>query len=111
MALRDLLNLVNSVSVNKVVETTDGMGGTTSTTTTAILPCAAIWSPSQSASYISDKVARTSSHILVTEFGAYTFTIDDKVITYGSNTYKINGPADDVMNLGEIVVVPLEKIE
>jgi hypothetical protein len=109
--LRDFLNLVNSVSVNRIVETTDGMGGVTSTTTTTILPYAAIWSPSQVASYISDKVARTSSHILVVEFGSYTFTIDDKEIVYGGNTYKINGPSDDVMNLGEILVLPLERIE
>lgn len=109
--LRDLLNLKNEVQVSRQVETPDGMGGTTIVETLTTLKYAALWSPSQSARYISDKMARVASHILVTESPEYTFTTDDKNIIYNGNTYVIAGPSDDVMNLGEIMVTPLDRIQ
>lgn len=110
MALRDLLTLT-SVQVNKDIVTPDGLGGSTTTTTTVTLKYAALWSPGQSARYISDRMARTSSHILVTEPAEYTFDLDDDSITYEGQEYEIAGPSDDVMNLGEILVTPLNRIK
>jgi hypothetical protein len=111
MALRDLL-IIKTIQVSRTIETSNGMGGMSSITTLATLDKgAALWSPSQSARYISDKMARNSSHILVTVPSDYTFTINDKEIIYKGDRYKINGPSDDVMNLGEIMVTPLERIQ
>jgi len=108
--LEDFLTLINSaVSIIRKVETPDGMGGTTVTTTLTGLPKAAIWSPSQSARYISDKMARASSHILVTIPSYYSFAGTDKEMTYNSETYAING-FDNIMQLDEIEMVGLEKI-
>lgn len=108
--LEDYLTLIGSVvSVIRKVETPDGMGGATVATTITGLPKAVLWSPSQSQRYISEKMARASSHVLVTIPSYYSFNIYDAEVTYNSETYKING-FDNVMNLGEIMVVGLEKI-
>lgn len=108
--LEDFLTLVNStVSIINVVETPDGMGGFSTTSVITGLPKAAIWSPGQSQRYISDKMAKSSSHILVTLPSYYAFSNTDKSITYNSETYKITG-FDNVMELDEIMVVGLEKI-
>jgi hypothetical protein len=108
--LEDFLTLTGSVvSIIRTTETPDGMGGVTTTTVITGLSKAAIWSPSQSRSYISNRMAETSSHILVTVPGYYTFNKYDRQITFNSEIYTING-FDDVMQLGEIMVVGLEKI-
>lgn len=108
--LEDFLTLVNSaVSIINKVETSDGMGGFSTTTVITGIPKAAIWSPDQSQRYISDKMAKTSSHILVTLPSYYSFTVNDVQVTYNNETYTITG-YDDVMQLGEIQMIGLEKI-
>ena len=108
--LEDFLTLVNStVSIINKVETTDGMGGFSTTSVITGIPKAAIWSPGQSQRYISDKMAKSSSHILVTLPNYYSFTVNDVQVTYNNETYTITG-FDDVMQLGEIMVIGLEKI-
>jgi hypothetical protein len=109
--LSDMLNLINEVVVNRETTTSDGMGGSTTTSVLTTLPKAALWSPSQSARYISDKVARTSSHVLVTVPSDYNFNMQDDSIVYNGNEYEINGPSDDVLNLGEILITPLNRVQ
>ena len=108
--LEDFLTLVGSVvTVIRKTETPDGMGGLTTTTVITGLSKAAIWSPSQSRSYISNKMAEVSSHILVTIPSYYSFNTNDSQVSFDSETYTITG-FDDVMNLNEIMVVGLDKI-
>lgn len=108
--LADFLALKNCVQVSRKVETPDGMGGESTSTTLTTLPKAVIWSPSQSRSYISDKMARVSSHVLVTIPSDYTFTDQDSEVIYNGKTYRITGPSDDVMELGEIMMTGLERM-
>ena len=106
--LEDLLTITDA-QVARKINTPDGMGGMTIATTLTTLRKCAIWSPSQSRSYISEKMARVSTHVLVTIPSYYAFNATDTEIIYGGATYKING-YDDVMNLNEIMMVGLEKI-
>jgi hypothetical protein len=111
MPIRDCLELTGSVvTVTRSVVTPDGMGGSTTTSTITGLPRAALWSPSQSASYISDKMARVSTHILITEPADYTFTDNDSIVTYNNKSYKIVSPSDDIMEKGEIMMTGLERL-
>lgn len=107
--LEDFLRLTNSaVSVIRISESNDGMGGISTVTTITGIPECCIWSPSQSRSMISDKLASVSSHVLVTKPSYYAFNIYDTQITYNSETYDIKG-FDDVFNKNEIMVVGLDK--
>lgn len=107
--LADFLTLkASTVTVTRSVVTPDGMGGATTTSVITGLPKAVIWSPSQSRSYISDKMAQVSSHVLCTVPADYAFTVDDREVTYGSNVYRITGPSDNVMFLNEIMVTGME---
>jgi hypothetical protein len=105
--LRDLLTLTN-VQVRRRTASYDGQGETSHASTLTTLPCAVIWSPSQSKPLLSDKITRMSTHVLVTLPADYTFTVDDFEVTYGGNTYRITGPSDDIMGKGEITVTGLE---
>lgn len=107
VGLLDWLRLTN-VGIVRVTESTDGMGGTTISSTTTTLLRAAIWSPGQSERFVSDKMARASTHVLVTLPADYTFTPADRQVTYGGNTYRITGPTDNVLFLDEICVTGLE---
>lgn len=109
MPIRDFLTITD-VNVLRETLTPDNMGDFTVTTSSIAISLAAIWSPSQSRRYISDKMALVSTHILITEPSAHTFTVEDKSITHNGKTYKIMGPSDDVMELHEIMVTPLELI-
>ena len=108
--LRDLLNLVNTVQVASEVNTPDGMGGCTTTTTLTTLSAAAIYQNSSSKSFLSDRVSAKSSDVLITEPGMHTWTKADQQVINGGAVYNITGIPDDVMGLGEIMVVGLERI-
>lgn len=119
MALRDLLNLESVVSVIRTIQENDGMGGFSSTTQTTVLPYSAIWQNSSDDKWLSDEIMKNSSHTLVLEHGVYTFydstgmtSIQNVMesVTYNSVSYSIVGHPDDVMNLGEIDVVGLQRI-
>ena len=112
MAFRDLLNLNNSVVIAREgVPTNDGMGGlATAATTLTTITRAAIWQGGNSDTVVSDKIAADSTHILALESAEYTFNDHDAYATYGGDTYRITGRADEVMNRGEITVVGLELI-
>jgi len=109
--LKDLLTLTGSVvTVIKKTVTPDGFGDATTTSTITGLPRAAIWSPSQSKTFISDKITKMSTHVLVTIPSDYAFSDTDVEVTYDSKTYRITGPSDDVMEKGEIMVTGLERL-
>jgi hypothetical protein len=108
--LSDMLDLRGVQVVRKTI-TPDGMGGSTTTTVITTFPHkVSIWSPGQSQRYISDKMARSSTHVLVSLPDDYTFTVDDCEIIYNSNTYRITGPTDDAAFKGEIFITGLERL-
>lgn len=107
--IRDVLTLT-SVQVAREVFTTDSLGGGSTSTTLTTLSRAAIWQAGGGDRFLSDKIAKASSHVLATEPGSYTWATGDAKVVYGSNVYKIVGHPDDVENLGELVVVGLERI-
>lgn len=116
MALRDLLNIVSGVSVIRTISTNDGMGGSTTTTSTSIIPLCALWANSNVNKFVSDKYAKGSTHQLVYEWGSYIFDTSAstdtviETIDFNGEIYKRTGFSDDVMNLHEIVTQGLERI-
>ena len=105
----DLLNLT-SVQVARETLTSDGFGGSTVSTTLTTLSRAALWASGSSDRFISDKIAKASTHVLVLEPDSYTWAVSDKYVTYDGGTYKVVGTPDDVFQYGEIMVVALERI-
>ena len=88
----------------------DGMGGlTTATTTLTTLGRAAIFQASNSDRFVSEKVAKASTHVLVTDDG-YTWNGYDRYVVYDSTTYRITGVPDNTWMLGTQYVVGLELI-
>lgn len=109
MSLRDHLNLTG-VTVTRKTVTIDSYGDPVSTSVTTTLPVAGIWSPSQNDRFLSDKIARASTHVLATVPEDYTFADSDVSVAYGGNTYRIVGPADNIAFRGIINVVGMERI-
>lgn len=107
--LKSLLNL-KTVQIRKIVEANDGMGGTTTSTTLTTLSRANIWQPGTGDATISDKISKTSTHVLVYLYGEYTLTDADREVIYNGNIYKITGHSDNVANRNDFVVVGLERI-
>ena len=105
--IRDMLNLT-SVQVSREIVTPDGMGGSTTTTSLTTLSYAAIWQAGSANRWMSDRIIRASTHVLATEPDLYTWTQDDRTVVYGGATYKIIGRPDDIMQNGELLIVPLE---
>jgi 4-diphosphocytidyl-2C-methyl-D-erythritol kinase len=112
-----MLNLENAVTISKTINSSDGMGGFSSTTSTAILSLSALWVVNSQLKYISDKVAKDATHVLAVEYGTYAFNsvgaTGETIIetaSYNGATYKLTGFADDIMQLHEIVVQGLERI-
>lgn len=109
--LKDMLDLKGVQVVRKMV-VPDGMGGNTTITTTTILAHnVSIWSPGQSQRYISDRMTKTSTHVLISIPSDYTFNSNDTEIIYNNITYKITGPSDDVAFKGELTVTGLERLQ
>ena len=103
---------LKGIQIVRKTETNDGMGGTTVATTVSTLAHnASIWSPGQSQRYISDRMFRASTHVLVTIPSDYKFTVNDKEVIYNAVTYKITGPSDDVAFKGEILITGLERLQ
>ena len=107
MALADML-LLTTVAVSRETVTPDGMGGNSTATTSQTLIQAALWQSGTGNRWMSDRMTRASTHVLACEPTAYTWTQDDRHVTYDGNTYKIVGRPEDVMFRGELTIVPLE---
>ena len=101
---------LTTVTVGRVTETPDGKGAMSSSTVTTTLPRASIWQSGSGDSFLSDKVAQASTHVLVVENSARTWTSTDTVITYGGNAYNVVGRPDNVANQDVLVSVGLELI-
>ena len=108
--IRDMLNLINAVQVRRITETSDGMGGLSTSTALTTISRANIWQPGSNTSQVSDKLTKISSHILAMLYGEYNFTDADREVIYAGNTYKIVGRDDNVANRNELVIVGLERL-
>ena len=106
--LRSLLNLKNAVTVTRLTEGTDGMGGLTTTSAVTTLSRCNIWQVGAGDVKLSDKIVKSSTHVLALESGEYAFTVDDRTIDYKGNTYYLTGNYDDVGERGELVLVGLK---
>ncbi len=109
MALRDMLNLINAVTITQESITNDGMGGSVTTATTTTVARASIWQNNGDSRLISDKIAKTSTDILALE--ATTPVLDTAALVgYAGKVFKITGQGDNVANRGELVLYGLERI-
>ena len=108
--LRSLLNLKNAVQIRGITETSDGMGGLSSSTTLTTLTRASIWQPGSSDATISDKITKASTHVLACLTDEHTFIDTDRECIYNGDTYKITGHADNVANRGELTIIGLERL-
>ena len=113
MAFRDMLNIASGVTITKQTRTADGMGGYTTTAATSTLSLAAIWQANSFNRYMSEKIAKDSTHVLAFETGGYDFddtaSAENITVAYDSVNYRPVGHADDVMQKGIITVIGLER--
>jgi len=109
MLLKHFLTL-RGVQVSRKTLVPDGMGEEIETEKLTTLSHVAIWSPGQSQRYISDKMYRASTHVLVTLPEEYTFTNQDDAVIYAGSRYKITGPSDNVALQDKLVMTGLEKL-
>ena len=109
MNIKPWLDLT-TVQVGRITQGSDGMGGISSSTAMTTLSRAAIWQSGSGDSYLSDKVAQASTHVLVCESGARTWTATDEIVTYDDQTYRIVGQPDNIANQSVLVSVGLELI-
>lgn len=107
MSIRDHLNLF--VTITRTVTTIDAYGDPITTSSSVIIP-ATIWSPSQNDSRISDKIAKTSTHVLAIMSGSYQFSDQDSTATCDGITYRLVGHPDDVANRGVLVLHGMERM-
>ncbi len=105
--LRSLLTLKSAVVITKYTDTNDGMGGTTTVTSLTTLANASIWTVSSLDKRLSDKITKSSSHVLAIESSEYTFTSADRLATFNGNTYVINGNQDNVGERNELTLMGL----
>ena len=105
--IADML-LLTTVQVLRETSTDDGMGGISLSTTAQTLIRSAIWQAGSSNRWMSDRLTRASTHVLACEPDAYTWTQEDRFVTFEGYTYKIIGRPDDIMQRGELTIVPLE---
>ena len=111
MSYIDMLTLHNAVAVVKEVTTPDLMGGTATTVTTiTTLTKAQIWQSNSFNRYLSDKVAKDSSHVLAFIPGEYAFTDVDVNVTYNSKVFRPVGHPDNVANQNIVEIIGLERI-
>lgn len=107
--LEDLLTMTDIAVIRETI-TPDGMGDYTTTVTSTILSRGIIYQAGQgSLRYLSNKIVAESTHILVCEPSAYTFTTEDKKVTHKGRTFIIQGVPDDILGYGEILTVPLQE--
>ena len=115
MALADLLTMTD-VTIYRDTITEDGMGGVSATTSSTILPRAVIYREGSASRISGDyimlmgKHTKMSSHILICEPTAYSFTSADKRVTQGSQSFEIVDAPYDVMGYNEVMMVGLREL-
>jgi hypothetical protein len=105
--LRSLLNLRNAAQVRRIVEVSDGFGGLSQSTIITTIGRCSIWQPGSGDATLSDKITKTSTHILAMEWGYYSFNDTDREVIYNGHTYNITGHSDNVAERGELLLVGL----
>jgi len=108
--LRDLLNLIDAVTITRESITNDGYGNTATTATVATVARASIWQPGSNSHLLSDKIAKESTDVLVFENGDYPIMDTDAYATYNGKTYQLTGTPDDVASRGKMFVVGMKRI-
>ena len=102
------LNLTNAVTVTRSTITSDGMGGTSTTTATVTLPKAALWQVGSGDRFLSDRLKAVSTHVLACQTSDDVLSTDS--VAYGGVTYSVAGEPDDVMQKSMIQIVPLQRV-
>jgi hypothetical protein len=108
VSYRDALNLVDAVTVSRTTLTPDGKGGSASTTATVVLGLAALWQAGASRSLLSDQLMAISTHVLAC-LPSDDVTYGDTV-SYAGIDYTVVGHSEDVMQMGEIRIAPLQRV-
>jgi len=108
--IRDALNLRSAVSVIRIAETNDGMGGITTTTSATVLDRAAIWQNGANNPYLAGRVSLESTHVLAHIPSSYSWTVDDRRVVYDGKTYNVKG-SDDVIHKSMLTIVGLEIVQ
>ncbi len=101
---------LTTVQVGRMTEAGNGLGAVSQTTVLTTLSRAALWQAGSNDGLLSGKVAQQSSHVLVVETNARTWTSTDTVIVYAGDTYGVVGRPDNVANQSELTVVSLDLI-
>ena len=110
MSLRDHLPL-RGVTITKTTMGPDAYGDIkVLETKTTTLARAGIWSVNQGNRTISDKIAKTSTHILATQTYEYAFSDTDSVVSYNGVSYRLTGHSDDVAMHGLLTLHGMERI-
>jgi len=99
---------MTDVQVVRHVKTAKGNGGFTTATATTTLSKAIIYQNSGRRSMFSDRINLTSTYELVTMPSYYAWNRNDQLVIHGGDTFDITVHPDNVMGLGEIMVVGLE---
>jgi hypothetical protein len=105
--LRGMLNLRNEVTITRITETSDGLGGLSVSSAITTLARANIWQVSGGDRSLSDKITKSSTHVLALEYGAYSFTDADRYVNYAGAQYKLTGHYDDIANRKELLLAGL----
>jgi len=108
MSVGRMLNLKDAVTVTRLVTSSDGMGGTTTVSTLTTIAKASIWTVSSGDARLSDKITKTSSHVLAMLPGVYTFNATDKLVSYNGNEYTLTGNQDNVAERDGLLLIGLE---
>lgn len=108
--LRDMLNLINAVTISRETITNSGNGDTVTTTVTTTVGRAAIWQNDGRLIPIADKNSKVSSHVLAFEPSDYVTADTDATVSYAGNEYQITTRPDDVANRGKLLIVGMERV-
>lgn len=108
--IRDMLNLINAVTITRETITNDGMGGTATVATTTTVARASIWQASSADRNLSDKVAKASTHVLAFEYADYGILDTDSYVNHDGKTYRLTGHADNVATRNRLITVGMERI-
>ena len=106
---------MTDVAVERDTIVTDGMGGVTTSVVSTTLSRAIIYQEGSTTVFrgyravYADKVTQESSHILVCEPSAYSWTLQDQRVKQGGRTFDIVGTPYNIMGLDELMMVGLKQ--
>lgn len=110
----DLVSLLtmNDISVVRKTSSLNAYGEASTVTTITSISRGIIFQSGYGSTFrISDKLAKDSTHLLVLEPSAYSWSTSDMQVTQGGKTFKVEGVPDNVMDYDEIMVVGLRQLQ